>query len=184
MNIKLIIILIAAFSWIGRDDYTPEYYGMYEAPIQKLLKKKLKISNYKIDFLNTIKGSNILLEHYRILDESSESTYELYCGPIVTCDLGGCTASKFIKSNSNSKEYFDFLLIQNEKQEIREMKILNYLSDYGYEVTSRSYLKKFIGHEVCQFGTAEVEVDAVSGATISSDAIMMCLDEICLSQNE
>lgn len=161
------------------DSTTPEYYDIYKSSIHKLIKKRLDIKSFDIEYLKSLDKNNSFLEKYLIKDLKSDKRFYLYCGPVVTCDLGGCTASKFVKSNTNSKEYFDILIIHDEAKVIKQIKVLNYLSDFGYEVTSKAYLKKFNNHNVCNFSFENSAVDAISGATISSDAIISSIESIC-----
>lgn len=179
--IYICLLSVCSMNSNSLSTYAPEYFDMYKSSIEKVIKKKLKLKDFQIIFESTIENKNSFLEHFEIHDLENERVFSMYCGPVVTCDLGGCTASKFVKDNSSSKEYFDILIILDEEANIEQLKILNYVSDFGYEITSKSYLKKFNNHHICEFNLTASKVDAISGATISSDAIISTLDELCLS---
>lgn len=62
---------------------------------------------------------------------------------------------------------------------ILNIKVLNYFSDYGYEMTSNRYLKQYRTKKLCQFAENPALVDGISGATISCIALVMSLEEFC-----
>ena len=67
----------------------------------------------------------------------------VFVAEVAACNLGGCTSYEKI-SDTKSSEYFDLLLVLNESKTIKSIKILDYFSDYGYEITSKNYLKKLL----------------------------------------
>ena len=170
----LFLFVSLNFSYV--DD---SYYHKYESKISKVLKKKMKIRDYSIEQTAVIDGPASFLEAYIITDDKSNTELLLFCGTIVTCDLGGCTASKYMKSDQEGKEYFDILIIADKEREIKQIKVLNYFSDYGYEIASRSYLKRYYKHNICDFSMDKQTVDAISGATISSNAINDAMVLLC-----
>lgn len=170
----LIIFSCLSFSYVGGS-----YYDKYESKIAKVLKKKMKIKAYGLEQTATIEGPSSFLESYLITDNNSDTELLLYCGTIITCDLGGCTASKYVKSEHEGKEYFDIMIITDIEKQIKQIKVLNYFSDYGYEIASKAYLKRYYKHNICDFSLEAQTVDAISGATISSNAINDALVMIC-----
>ncbi|MBT8233664.1 MAG: FMN-binding protein [Bacteroidia bacterium] len=97
---------------------------------------------------------------------------------VAACNLGGCSSFENVKKDKNS-EYFDLLLILNKEEEIVTIKILDYFSDYGYEITSKNYLKKYLGKQPCDFKNEIDGIDAISGATISSYALEGMISTMC-----
>jgi hypothetical protein len=170
-------MMSVSFNW---DENS--YFEKYESKINKVIKKKLKLKDFSFEQIAIIDGPSTFLESYKIIDANSSSQLFMYCGTIVTCDLGGCTASKYMKSDHEGKEYFDILIIADSMKMIKQMKVLNYFSDYGYEIASKSYLKKYYKHNICDFNVETYKVDAISGATISSNAINDALILICESR--
>ncbi|MCK4920537.1 MAG: FMN-binding protein [Bacteroidales bacterium] len=51
----------------------------------------------------------------------------------------------------------------------------NYQATHGQEVTSPGWLKQFVGYDGIKSLVVGREIDAISGATISADAITMNL---------
>ena len=179
MNLSILFLYVMLGSHNSSDGCdTTTYFETYESMIQKTFKKKLKCKKFEYQYLKVIDDPSTILESYKILGEDGAS-YLLYCGSIMTCDLGGCTASKFIERGDESKEYFDVLVITDENQNILHIKVLNYFSDYGYEITSKSYLKKYKSRNVCDFNTDIKGVDSMSGATISCNALNTAIEQIC-----
>ncbi|MDA3818282.1 MAG: FMN-binding protein [Prolixibacteraceae bacterium] len=67
-------------------------------------------------------------------------------------------------------EYFDYMLLYNEKLYVQKIKILQYNSSYGTAVASKRWLKQFEGNngESLLYGT---DINAISGATYSATSI-------------
>ena len=96
---------------------------------------------------------------------------------VAACHLGGCTLPEVV--NNTDREYFDALVIFDDNQNILSLSILDYFSDYGYELTSKRYLKKFIGKPICDFEKEIDGIDAISGATVSCAALENTLALLC-----
>lgn len=101
----------------------------------------------------------------------------LLISEVATCNLGGCQIKG---SNENlDSESFDMLVVISPNNEVLSIKILDYFSDYGYEITARKYLKKFIGKNICDFSKKVDGIDGISGATISCNALENSLSLLC-----
>lgn len=112
--------------------------------------------------------------------QSADENVESYIliSQVAACSLGGCSALSE-KNKTLSSEYFDLLVILDKDKNIEYLKILDYFSDYGYEVTSKRYLKKFKNKNVCSFFEETDGIDAISGATVSSQALEYTLSLLC-----
>lgn len=93
------------------------------------------------------------------------------------CVIGGCTNNLVsnidapISNNFTERyEHFDYMVILNNDLSIKKVKILVYDGEYGYEITSKLWLKQFIGYSGSdlKYGT---DVQAISGATVSAQSI-------------
>jgi len=116
-------------------------------------------------------------ELYRFKDLNQQE-YLLLISEVAACKLGGCAAFQNANDQLNS-EYFDLLIILDPASKIKDIKILDYFSDYGYEITSKRYLDKFKGQTACTFYVEEDGIDAISGATISSYALEGMIAHLC-----
>ena len=87
------------------------------------------------------------------------------------CAIGGCTNNQINNINFTERyEHFDYMAILNKDLSIKKIKILVYDGEYGYEITSKLWLKQFIGYEgkKLEYGT---DIQAISGATVSAQSI-------------
>ena len=63
--------------------------------------------------------------------------------------------------------------------------MLEYSSDYGYEISSKNWLKQFKGFTGCDLKYGGREVDVISGATVSGKSIVSDISNLCwLLQDE
>lgn len=109
---------------------------------------------------------------------SGEIKGQVYFRSVKTCTLGGCQNPEEIKSPNAGYEFFDLAIILDTQGHIKKLKILSYLSDYGYEITSKRFLKKFYGKSPCELAETN-QIDAISGATISSNALINEVHLLC-----
>ncbi len=121
-----------------------------------------------------------LTEVYRI-EKDSVMIGSVFLKSVQSCNIGGCTAPE--KNTSGSREFFDLLIVSDLDDSIKAMRVLNYFSDYGYEISSKKYLRKYIGRSPCDFINRDATVDAISGATISSSALINAINDLCVAKN-
>jgi len=94
----------------------------------------------------------------------------VYVGRVNTCRSGGCSADPGLSSDHNS-EYFDYFILFDAGCTVRLVKVYNYQATHGQEITAKGWLKQFIGyHGENKLNTGK-NIDAISGATISTEAI-------------
>ncbi|MEN8764349.1 MAG: FMN-binding protein [Wenyingzhuangia sp.] len=67
--------------------------------------------------------------------------------------------------------YFDYMVIFDTNGVIVHSKVLIYRESYGYEITSKRWLKQFIGKSPQDSLIYKQTVDAISGATISASSM-------------
>jgi hypothetical protein len=84
------------------------------------------------------------------------------------CKIGGCNINA---ENSDEFEVFYLYSLYNIKGQLTDLKILDYQSDYGYEVTSKWWLKQFVKHSEEEYKYSK-NIDAISGATTSVNSII------------
>ena len=106
------------------------------------------------------------------------------------CVIGGCdNSSKKISyygvdNNFEERyEHFDYMAILNTDLSVRKVKVLVYEGEYGYEVTSKLWLKQFIGYKggKLKYGS---DVQALSGATVSAQSITNDIQDLVKSAKE
>jgi Na+-translocating ferredoxin:NAD+ oxidoreductase RnfG subunit len=73
-----------------------------------------------------------------------------------------------ILSSARGKyDYFDLMVLYNEKIEILDSEILVYREDFGGEIGSGRWLRQFIGKTFASQFKLDEDVQGISGATIS-----------------
>ena len=139
------------------------------------------------DVANTFAVSRESSEFRRIKDIKEIESYSisindsiignLFLKEVRACNLNGCQVISKDEETKEDGEYFDLMVMTNQKREIKFMRVLDYFSEFGYEVCHKSYLKQFYGHFLCS--KENQKVDAISGATVSSNAIINSLADFC-----
>lgn len=76
-------------------------------------------------------------------------------------------------------EYFDYAVILNHDLSIRDINVLIYRSEHGYEIGKKSWLNQFRGEKGCDLEYGE-QIDAISGATYSASSITADINKLCL----
>ncbi len=163
------MVLIVAFLLLfqGKEGHIiPE---RYQKEVDKSIKKTFDLDDCTLAFDED-------WDMYGITSSGEMHGY-LYYSNIRTCKAGGCLKESEIK-NDGAYEFFDFIVLLDSEHQIRNIKILKYGSDYGFEITSRRYLRKYIGKYPCDL-KASVSVDGISGATVSVNALHSKLMELC-----
>ena len=163
----IIFSLISIFSW-GQNDI------QYQSKALKKVLRKADIPNFstieEISLEDTAKQNYKLQgKFFEIKSDISQYKY-IYVGRVNSCRAGGCSTSFKIPKGGES-EYFDYFILFDRNKTVQLVKVFNYQSTHGYEITSRGWLKQFIGHNGTEPLEVNKNIDAISGATISVYAI-------------
>ncbi|MBW6535074.1 MAG: FMN-binding protein [Mariniphaga sp.] len=95
----------------------------------------------------------------------------LHYGRVKTCRAGGCSMSGNKTADEFDSEYFDYFIIYNAGFGVETVKVYNYQASYGHEISARGWLKQFEGFKGNHILEVGKNIDAISGATISVNAI-------------
>ena len=147
--------------------------------LSKVLKRQFNLTDYNLYeiFQSGITHSTSDNQgKYFKLQSTYDSTdfFYLYIGRILSCRTGSCGNPALSTLNTES-EYFDYFIIFNSKKTVEAVRVYNYQATHGQEVTAPGWLKQFVGYEGIESLVVGREIDAISGATISADAITMDL---------
>jgi hypothetical protein len=150
--------------------------------LQKLWEKK-EITLTEIEIPDSL-YNDILLDKGKIfLAQSTDADLGYaYVGRIYSCRAGGCgmdDAPVDFISIDDDFEYFDYFIIFDETLVVKKIRIFNYQATHGHEVGGNGWLKQFIGYdgqEKLEYGK---NIDSISGATISANAITYNVQESC-----
>ena len=79
--------------------------------------------------------------------------------------------SVVLSSAKGRFENYDYMIIINPENEIIDIKILKYRSEYGYEISNKGWLKQFYNKPGTRFEYRK-NIDALSGATFSAQSLV------------
>jgi hypothetical protein len=127
----------------------------------KVLKEEIIIPDTFISFYEN--------KAYILKTEKDSTLGYLLFNKALGCRVGGCSADGS-KSKDNQDPYY-FATLYNTDNTIIEVNILEYYSEYGFEITSRRWLKQFAHKMGCNLKVNQ-EIDGISGATISVNSII------------
>ena len=114
---------------------------------------------------------------YNVEDSAYEGNVKyIYLARVTTCRAGGCCASSTPTNSYENPEYFDYIISYNKNLSLNQIKVFNYQATHGQEITSRGWLKQFINYDGSEYLEADKNIDALSGATISVNAIINSIE--------
>ncbi len=87
------------------------------------------------------------------------------------------SATVVFSSAKGRYEFFDYMVIINQNTEIVDIKILKYRSEYGYEITNKSWLRQFYNKQGVSFEYRK-NIDTLSGATFSAQSLVNDINKI------
>ncbi len=79
---------------------------------------------------------------------------------------------------------FDYLVVYDHTKTIVLVEIYTYRSSHGYQITSKKWLNKFKGLKASDKIEIGEDVDAISGATLSSFGLVKSLNQVNKRVNE
>lgn len=82
-----------------------------------------------------------------------------------------------ISSSKGRLERFEYMVVYSKSIEILKIKVINYPSTHGTEITSKRWLKQFVGNsgEKLSYGK---DIQAISGATFSASSMTSDIPKI------
>lgn len=134
--------------------------------IAKLWKnKQLILQEASDDVSELCLGNNRL---FMVREQTAILGY-IYLGRVNSCRSGGCSVGA--TDESLEFEYFDYFFVTDATGKVMQVKVFNYRATHGHEIMSSGWLRQFIGYS----GENELiygkDIEAISGATVSANAI-------------
>lgn len=161
--------------WLGQLSFTMD--TELNPPIKSINKAVKKI--WKTDAFEIIRDENINCNGngcwYKLIF-TEEKVGQLYIGRVNSCKSGGCEINTM--GLDTSFEYFDYMLFTDDKGVILWVKIFNYQATQGHEVMSRGWLNQFKGMSSKQKIEMDRDVESISGATVSANAITVDIQNV------
>lgn len=125
----------------------------------------------EIALADNLYAANHTKGKFFLIKESNASNYQyIYVGRVYSCRTVAGSISKELPQEGSS-EYFDYFIIFNNNKTVQKVTVFNYRASHGHEITAKGWLKQFIGHDGSKPLQIDKNIDAISGATISVDAI-------------
>ncbi|MBU1371015.1 MAG: FMN-binding protein [Bacteroidetes bacterium] len=106
---------------------------------------------------------------YSVIANGETQAY-LYLGRVFSCRSGGCSIAN-AADKTGDKEYFDYYIFFDTTASVQYIRIFNYAATHGHEITAKWWLKQFFGYRGNSSLQVGKNIDAVSGATISTHAM-------------
>lgn len=176
LSLVFLILLGSYFCRAQQIDLNPK-------SLQKDLQKLWGIDGVQLSELEIPDSiyNDFLLDKGKIYraTEGNENLGFAYIGRIYSCRAGGCTMADVQSPVSVDEdfEYFDYYIIFNQTLRVEQVRVYNYQATHGHEVGGKGWLKQFIGYT----GVTKLElgknIDSISGATISANAITYNVQE-------
>jgi Na+-translocating ferredoxin:NAD+ oxidoreductase RnfG subunit len=160
-----------------------EHINFNPKPLKKDIQKIWKSENVELTevLVPDSMYNDILLDQgkiYQTKDEAENYGFA-YIGRIYSCRSEGCGMDEVVEDGSLDAdfEYFDYYIIFDSSLKVEKVRVYNYQATHGHEVGGTGWLKQFIGYE----GATKLElgknIDSISGATISANAITYNVQE-------
>lgn len=164
-NIVLALCSLCITAW-GAYSYIPTYLA---GKMNKHLKKTygVEVTTTELDIPDS------LTMNHQLFAVNSSDTLVGYA--MITralgCRLGGCD-----KPNSGDEgfEQFFFMTAFDLDRNIRRVRILEYTSNYGYQIANKGWLRQFERDEHFEVNK---NVDGISGATVSVQSITKAVNQ-------
>lgn len=149
--------------FVGSMAFGIATYSYFPHHVSKKMDKQVRKAFGKEVVYNAIAPPDSLRvnhEIYQVQDQDSVAGYVMVTRAL-GCRIGGCNKPK---TDSFAFEQFFFMTAFDASKQIKQVRILEYTSNHGYEIANKSWLKQFIKSDQFEVG---VNIDGISGATIS-----------------
>jgi hypothetical protein len=134
--------------------------------LRRDLDKLFKQGTYDLVALEIPEKIQLTGKYYQVVVSGITKAY-VYIGRVSTVR----SASARNQGSGTSSEYFDYFILYDNQLVVTNVKIVRYLASHGQMVSAPSWLKQFRGYKPGQPLEVGMQVDAISGATISVNAI-------------
>lgn len=101
----------------------------------------------------------------------------VYIGRVNACKSGGCLDPSMAEAAGEEYEYFDYFILYDSAYTVQDVKVYNYQATHGQEITSKNWLKQFRQYNGSKKLVTGKNIDGISGATISVEAIVYDIEQ-------
>lgn len=166
-------ITLLSITFILFTSFTVEKIDFTHKRIQKEISKTFEIKDYtlkEVFFSDSNLIPNAFDGKYFSINYNGDIIGYSYIGRVNSCRAGGCSVSIDIEDDRPS-EYFDYFILFDVSHRIKAVRVYNYQATHGHEITAKSWLKQFDDYKGDNDLIVGKNIDAISGATISTHAI-------------
>ncbi len=104
------------------------------------------------------------------IESKNETVGFVYTGRVFSCCKNGCTAGQ-PSAPGEMAEFFDYFILFDKTKSVTSVVVYNYEATHGQEITAKGWLKQFAGYNGSRNLVVGKNIDSISGATISVNAI-------------
>lgn len=145
------------------------------------LKKELKLSDSTTTQLKMLEvsettRSQIPMGAFYEVSHAPSSQF-VYIGRVNACRAGGCMDPSVTAIPGEEFEYFDYFILYDSTYAVQEVKVFNYQATHGHEITSKNWLKQFKKYDGSKRLVTGKNIDGISGATVSVEAIVYDIEQ-------
>lgn len=141
--------------------------------LNKEIENRFQLTGFdlrKTEISNTTPGNNETGIFWNI-ESKNETIGFVYTGRVFSCSKNGCTVGQSAASVENA-EFFDYFILFDKTKSVTSVVVYNYEATHGQEITAKGWLKQFTGYNGNRNLVAGKNIDSISGATISVNAII------------
>jgi hypothetical protein len=167
MKLIFISILFVIFG-----DATFTEVNINRKRLNKEVENRFQLTGYdlrKMEFSSAAPGETENGIFWNI-EYKNETVGFVYTGRVFSCSKNGCTVGQTSISGENA-EFFDYFILFDKTKSVISVVVYNYEATHGQEITAKGWLKQFAGYNGSRNLVVGKNIDSISGATISVNAI-------------
>lgn len=175
MRILISLFLLSSFNFFAPQQN--EVLKKYDKKVNKMIKKIWKEQSITLEE-SYLSDAPEGLPNRAIfnLKNDNKKVGTLVINKTNGCKINGCKST----SGGDAKyETFWYAIIFDTDLKIKKVRVLDYSSDYGYEICSKNWLKQFTGFTGCDLQYGGREIDSITGATVSGESIVADISNLC-----
>lgn len=170
MHRKILIPTLALLLYMGLTSLNN--MDFYPPALQRALQtsdnKTLRLDDLSVT--EQIRSQLPMGKFFRVADSATKRY--VYVGRVQACRAGGCMDPVEMDGTIENYEYFDYFIEFDSSRTVQNVHVFNYQATHGQEITSKHWLRQFRNFN----GSADLKVgknvDGISGATVSVEAIV------------
>ena len=168
---KYVQCFVLVFSWLFFS--SPSNFSIPERKIGRTIEEVLQVTDFEL-IEQERSAINCVGEQFSKqlqVFSAKELVANVYIRRVHTCDPIACedNSTAIASTNFQDLEYFDYFVIIDQNEVLRNITVYNYQATHGQEVAKRNWLAQFINQPKSKEFTYGKTIDAISGATVSAE---------------